>query len=51
MHLLDLPKEIQTLIMDQFLMGLRERLDRYERFMEAEWAWETDNGNYGYYDD
>ena len=46
----DLPEEIQTLIMDHYLMGLRKRLDGYERFMEAEWAWETDDGNYGHHD-
>ena len=51
MHIGDLPEDIQTKIMQQFLMGLRARLDRYERFREAEWAWLTDNGTYGYHDD
>lgn len=51
MHIVDLPEDIQTKIMQQFLMGLRARLDRYERFRQAEWAWLTDNGNYGYHDD
>ena len=45
-----LPEEIQKLIMDHYLMGLRKRLNLYERYMEAEWAWETDHGNYGYHD-
>ena len=51
MHIVDLPEDIQTKIMQQFLMGLRARLDRYERFRQAECAWLTDNGNYGYHDD
>ena len=47
-----LPNEIVALIMQHYLTGLRKRLRYYEAFLDAQWAWETDNGNYGcYYSD